>query len=61
MDGIRARLDDRVWDYFTPPLGYNCRCLMSPVVGGPWDDAALSRARAQGAQASQGFGSRTDG
>lgn len=61
MDGVRARQDDRVWDYFTPPLGYSCRCLLVPVLGGPWNANALALARASGARAAPGFGNRTDG
>ena len=26
MDGFVARYDDPVWDTWTPPCGYNCRC-----------------------------------
>lgn len=61
VDGIRAPSGDSVWSFFTPPLGYNCRCLLVPVVGGPWNANALSEARARGAKAAPGFGGRTDG
>lgn len=26
--GIIATTDDPIWDHFTPPLGYNCRCSL---------------------------------
>jgi SPP1 gp7 family putative phage head morphogenesis protein len=60
MDGIRAREDDPVWQQFAPPLGYQCRCLLTPVVGGPWTRNALRTALARGARAAPGFGGRPD-
>jgi hypothetical protein len=60
VDGIRAREDDPVWESFSPPLGYQCRCLLRPVVGGPWTPDALRVARARGARAAHGFGQRPD-
>jgi SPP1 gp7 family putative phage head morphogenesis protein len=30
-DGLKAPIDDPIWDGFTPPLGYNCRCVLRPV------------------------------
>lgn len=60
MDGIRAREDDPVWLHFAPPLGYQCRCLLTPVVGGPWTRNALRTAMSRGARAAPGFGGRPD-
>jgi len=58
MDGIKALESDSVWEYFSPPLGFNCRCLLVPQIGGPWTKNALQTARKRGARAEIGFGSK---
>ncbi len=30
-DGLRAPVEHEVWDFFTPPLGYNCRCVIRQI------------------------------
>jgi len=30
-DGLIARVDDPVWNNYSPPWGYNCRCTFQPV------------------------------
>lgn len=30
-DGLIASINDPIWDRFTPPLGYNCRCTLELV------------------------------
>ena len=30
-DGLRAPADHEAWDFFTPPLGYNCRCVIRQI------------------------------
>ena len=31
MDGRQYRTDDPIWDKWTPPNGFNCRCVLVPV------------------------------
>jgi len=31
VDGLVARVDDPVWNHFSPPFGWNCRCTLQPV------------------------------
>lgn len=31
MDGREYRTDNRIWDDWTPPNGFNCRCLIVPL------------------------------
>jgi SPP1 gp7 family putative phage head morphogenesis protein len=31
MDGVKAPKDDPIWDKWTPPNGYNCRCAILEV------------------------------
>lgn len=33
LNGMVARVDDPVWDRFSPPGGFNCRCLAEVVMG----------------------------
>jgi SPP1 gp7 family putative phage head morphogenesis protein len=54
MDGFTARQDDPVWRHLSPPLSYQCRCVLVPVFGdevpkGPVQPPA-------GATADPGFG-----
>lgn len=40
MDGTRAPKDDPLWDRFTPPCGYSCRCQLIEIFV---DDPASQR------------------
>lgn len=31
VDSLRAPMEHEVWDFFTPPLGYNCRCVIRHI------------------------------
>ncbi len=31
MDGRKYAIDDPIWDRWTPPNGFNCRCVLIPV------------------------------
>lgn len=31
VNGLTARSDDPVWNQFSPPLGFNCRCILRPI------------------------------
>jgi SPP1 gp7 family putative phage head morphogenesis protein len=31
MDGRQYAIDDAIWDRWTPPNGFNCRCVLIPV------------------------------
>lgn len=56
MDGVTASADDPVWDSWSPPLGYQCRCVLVPLVG---EDVPEGRARVPaGAEKTPGFGAR---
>jgi SPP1 gp7 family putative phage head morphogenesis protein len=58
-NGLVAKHDDHIWDYLTPPLDFNCRCVLLPVTdANRFDDRALWRLRETGAQAAPGFGGR---
>lgn len=57
MDGVRARHDDPIWQVLSPPLGFNCRCLLVPVVGEKLPERARIPFRAK---AAPGFGRRPD-
>jgi SPP1 gp7 family putative phage head morphogenesis protein len=57
MNGVRARHDDPIWQILAPPLGYNCRCTLVPVVGEKLPARARVPARAK---AAPGFGRRPD-
>ena len=41
MDGHIAPIDDPIWDVWTPPCGYNCRCSLELV--SKWDDVEPSK------------------
>jgi len=58
LDGLRARVDDPVWDSFSPPLGFGCRCSLSPIVGSEVPEGFVSVPNA--ARAAPGFGHRPD-
>lgn len=61
MHAITARANDQVWEHFSPPLGFNCRCVLVPSFDGSGAQGnALGEARARGARASVGFGRRPD-
>lgn len=66
MDGFVAALDDPVWDGLAPPLGYNCRCVVTPVDEGDLTPAqrvvvqSRRAARPAGAVPHAGFGRRPD-
>ncbi len=32
MHGFIAAADDAIWDLWTPPNGYNCRCILMPIM-----------------------------
>lgn len=63
-EGIIAGQDDPIWDWISPPLGYNCRCSLAIVtkaearrLGLLRKDGFMRKARARmGAQADEGFG-----
>lgn len=56
LDGLVARVDDPVWDRWSPPGGFNCRCVAVPVIG---DDVPISFvAVPTGAVFAPGFGRR---
>ena len=60
MNEIKAAHDDPVWDRFSPPLGFNCRCILMPYFGDDLTPNALYTALGRGAKAAPGFGSRPD-
>lgn len=57
LNGLRARVEDPIWLKFSPPGGYSCRCVCSPVVGEKLPRRASAPA---GAAFAPGFGSRPD-
>lgn len=34
MDGVRRPKDDPIWNTWTPPCGFNCRCTLIPIFKG---------------------------
>ncbi len=34
LDGVTREVDDKFWDHYYPPNGWNCRCDVIQVVGG---------------------------
>jgi len=58
LDGLVARTDDPVWLSWSPPLGFSCRCIVSPVVGDEVPEDFVSVPA--GAAKAPGFGRRPD-
>lgn len=42
-DGLIASVDDAIWNQFSPPLGYNCRCALRHVDRWELEDLGLLR------------------
>lgn len=58
MDGVVARQDDPIWRSWAPPLSWNCRCVLEPVIG---DEVPVGFASVPpGASKDPGFGTRQD-
>lgn len=56
LDGLIAAEDDPVWDRWSPPGGFNCRCSLEPVLG---DEVPRRPAVVPyGARFAPGFGAR---
>ena len=67
LHGMVGAVDDPIWDVWSPPGGYNCRCYLRPVSAAEMralgkDPENIPQARApQGAQFHAGFGGRSKG
>lgn len=58
LDGLVARADDPLWRSWSPPLGYQCRCIAQPVIGDEVPDGFVQVP--SGASKDPGFGGRPD-
>lgn len=58
LDGIVARSDDPFWRSWTPPLGWQCRCVAVVVIGDEVPDSFVTVPA--GASKDPGFGTRGD-
>ncbi len=57
LDGYRAPAHSSVWDLWSPPLGWNCRCNLVPLVV---DEYSPTLPVPPGAKKHPGFGHRAD-
>lgn len=57
LDGYRAPAHSSVWDLWSPPLGHNCRCTITPLVV---DEYSPTMPVPPGAKKHPGFGHRAD-
>lgn len=58
LDGLVARADDPIWRRWSPPGGFNCRCVATPVIGDEVPEWFVTVPA--GAAFAPGFGSRPD-
>ena len=58
IDGTTLEQDDAFWGGATPPLHFNCRCVLTPISQAEADDNGGPDQRAPNVEADEGFGAR---
>lgn len=56
MDGVRAPKDDPIWQKWTPPCGYNCRCRLIPIFNNESVAVATDASDVPNVEPDRGFG-----
>jgi hypothetical protein len=57
MSGYIAHIDDAIWQQWTPPCGFNCRCTLIALSAREAVDRGYGKQERPNAQPDPGFGS----